>query len=114
MPTTDYPSELGIADYFSEDVQGSVLVSIDNLASGRAEQSAPHSSAKILFVLTYRFKSQSITLARVTFLMLHELNPNHLFNNLVYFNYEKIENDEYNKGEVIPPPFCFPVCPAHP
>lgn len=78
MPTIDYPSELGIADYFSEDVQGSVLVSIDHLASGRAEQSALHSSAKILFVLTYRLKSQSITLACVALLVFHELNSNHL------------------------------------
>ena len=78
MPATDYPRKLRIADYFSKDVQSSVLISINHLPGRGTEQSALYPAPKICFMLPNRFKSKSITLACVTFLVHNELNPNHL------------------------------------
>ena len=77
MPTIDYPADVGIANYFSHDVQGSVLVGVDEFARRRAEESSLSSSAKILLMFTDWFESQRITFTCVTFLMLHKVNSNH-------------------------------------
>ena len=74
MPTIDYPTDIGIANYFSHDVQCSILVGIDKFACRRAEEPSLSSSSKVFFVLADSFKSQCITFTCVAFFMFHEFN----------------------------------------
>ena len=77
MPTIDYPTDIGIANYFSHDVQGSILVGIDEFTCRRAEEASLCSSAQVLLMFANWFENQRITFTCVTFLMLHKVNSNH-------------------------------------
>ena len=52
MPTIDYPTDIGIANYFSHDVQCSILVGINKFTNRRTEESSLSSSSKVLLMLT--------------------------------------------------------------
>ena len=60
MPTIGYPTDVGIANYFSHDVQGSILVGIDIFACRRAEESSLNSSSKVLLMFADWLESQCI------------------------------------------------------
>ena len=77
MPTIDYPTNIGIANYFSHDIQCSILVGIDKFACRRTKESSLSSSSKVLLMFADRFKSQCVTFACVAFFMFHEVNADH-------------------------------------
>lgn len=77
MPTIDYPTDIGIANYFPHDVQCPILVGINKFTCGRTKESSLSSSSKVFFMFSYWFESQCITFTCVVFFMFHEVNANH-------------------------------------
>ena len=77
MPTIDYPTNIGIANYFSHNVQCPILIGINKFTYRRAEESSLSSSSKVFFMFADWFESQCITFTCVAFFMFYAVNANH-------------------------------------